>query len=140
MCMCVCICVSFCFCMNVSYLTSFRTEQCKDFLIRRCEQRRPYTCFYWHFPNQRRRKPIIKRDGCFNYSPEEYCPQYNESTGFCPNGDRYAVYIVLNHIDYTLQTSHPAVVTIRTVLRYYRVFCTSYRGFPMVTQVYRSPH
>jgi len=78
------------FCANARYITSFRTEQCKYFLQRRCNQGHPYTCFYWHFPNQRRRKPIIKRDGSFNYSPDEYCSRYDKETGICPNGDRYA--------------------------------------------------
>ena len=84
-------CVLWC-CECLSFMTSFRTEQCKDFLERRCEQRRPYTCFKWHFPNQRRRRPVIKCDGSFNYSPNEYCTEYNESTGICPNGDRYTVF------------------------------------------------
>lgn len=81
-----------------SYLKSFRTEQCKDFLQHRCKQHRPYTCFHWHFPNQRRRRPIRKRDGSFNYSPNEYCAQYNESTGICPNGDRYARVLLFDNI------------------------------------------
>jgi len=84
--------VLFLFCVfvfwNISYLKSFRTEQCKEFTQHRCNQRRPYTCFNWHFPNQRRRRPIRKRDGSFNYSAKEYCSLYNESNGICPNGDR----------------------------------------------------
>ncbi|MGH0146837.1 UNVERIFIED_CONTAM: hypothetical protein FKN15_034847 [Acipenser sinensis] len=70
-----------------SYLKEFRTEQCPLFLQHKCTQHRPYTCFYWHFLNQRRRRPIRRRDGTFNYSPDVYCTKYDETTGICPDGD-----------------------------------------------------
>lgn len=37
--------------------------------------------------NQRRRRPKKKRDGTFNYSPDVYCTQYDETSGICPSGD-----------------------------------------------------
>jgi len=37
--------------------------------------------------NQRRRRPIRKRDGTFNYSPDVYCTKYDETSGICPDGD-----------------------------------------------------
>lgn len=69
------------------YLKEFRVEQCKLFLQHKCTQHRPYTCFYWHFMNQRRRRPVRRRDGTFNYSPDMYCNVYDENTGICQNGD-----------------------------------------------------
>ncbi|XP_009872880.1 PREDICTED: putative E3 ubiquitin-protein ligase UNKL, partial [Apaloderma vittatum] len=69
------------------YLKEFRTEQCPLFLQHKCTQHRPFTCFHWHFLNQRRRRPIRRRDGTFNYSPEVYCAKYDETTGICPDGD-----------------------------------------------------
>ncbi len=69
------------------YLKEFRVEQCQQFLQHKCNQHKPYTCFHWHFNNQRRRRPVRRRDGTFNYSPEIYCAQYDESTGICPDGD-----------------------------------------------------
>ncbi|XP_014663186.1 PREDICTED: putative E3 ubiquitin-protein ligase UNKL isoform X2 [Priapulus caudatus] len=72
---------------HYTYLKEFRTEQCPLFLQHKCTQHRPFTCFHWHFMNQRRRRPIRKRDGNFNYSPDVYCTKYDETTGLCPDGD-----------------------------------------------------
>ncbi|TRZ03182.1 hypothetical protein DNTS_033211, partial [Danionella cerebrum] len=69
------------------YLKEFRTEQCPLFVQHKCTQHRPFTCFHWHFLNQRRRRPIRRRDGTFNYSPDIYCVKYDESTGTCSDGD-----------------------------------------------------
>lgn len=73
--------------MFYRYLKEFRTQQCQLFLQHKCTQHRPYTCFHWHFANQRRRRPIRKRDGTFNYTPDSYCSKYDETTGTCPNGE-----------------------------------------------------
>lgn len=74
--------------LNCRYLKEFRVEQCPLFPQHKCTQHRPFTCFYWHFPNQRRRRPILKkRDGLFNYSPDTYCTKYDETNGTCPDGD-----------------------------------------------------
>ncbi|CAI7990440.1 Putative E3 ubiquitin-protein ligase UNKL [Geodia barretti] len=72
---------------HYSYLKEFRVEQCKAFLQHKCNQHRPFTCFNWHFMNQRRRRPVKRRDGTFNYSPDVYCTLYDENTGVCPNSD-----------------------------------------------------
>jgi len=48
---------------------------------------RPFSCFYWHFQNQRRRRPCRRPDGTFSYDPDFYCNDYDEQTGVCPNGD-----------------------------------------------------
>ncbi|CAL8092652.1 unnamed protein product [Orchesella dallaii] len=73
---------------HYKYLKEFRVEQCPLFPQHKCTQHRPFTCFYWHFPNQRRRRPILKkRDGMFNYSPDTYCTKYDETNGTCPDGD-----------------------------------------------------
>uniref|UniRef100_A0A8C1MQG0 Unk like zinc finger n=1 Tax=Cyprinus carpio TaxID=7962 RepID=A0A8C1MQG0_CYPCA len=72
---------------NSRYLKEFRTEQCPLFLQHKCTQHRPFTCFHWHFLNQRRRRPIRRREGTFNYSPDVYCTKYDETTGICPDGD-----------------------------------------------------
>ncbi|XP_046581927.1 putative E3 ubiquitin-protein ligase UNKL isoform X4 [Haliotis rubra] len=69
------------------YLKEFRTQQCTLFLQHKCTQHRPFTCFHWHFLNQRRRRPVRRRDGTFNYSPDIYCTKYDETTGICPDGD-----------------------------------------------------
>ncbi|XP_061196207.1 RING finger protein unkempt homolog isoform X1 [Saccostrea echinata] len=69
------------------YLKEFRTQQCPLFLQHKCTQHRPFTCFHWHFMNQRRRRPIRKRDGTFNYSPDVYCTKYDDTNGLCPDGD-----------------------------------------------------
>ncbi|BFZ17372.1 hypothetical protein BsWGS_20411 [Bradybaena similaris] len=69
------------------YLKEFRTQQCELFLQHKCQQHRPFTCFNWHFLNQRRRRPVKKRDGTFSYSPDIYCTKYDETTGICPDGD-----------------------------------------------------
>ncbi|XP_045849893.1 putative E3 ubiquitin-protein ligase UNKL isoform X2 [Meles meles] len=69
------------------YLKEFRTEQCALFVQHRCAQHRPFTCFRWHFLNQRRRRPLRRRDGTFNYSPDVYCSKYDEASGVCPDGD-----------------------------------------------------
>ncbi|ELT93766.1 hypothetical protein CAPTEDRAFT_170777 [Capitella teleta] len=72
---------------HYTYLKEFRTQQCPLFLQHKCTQHRPYTCFHWHFMNQRRRRPIRKKDGTYNYSPDVYCTKYDETTGICPEGD-----------------------------------------------------
>ena len=69
------------------YLKEFRTQQCPLFLQHKCTQHRPFTCFHWHFMNQRRRRPVRRRDGTFNYNPDVYCTKYDETTGLCPDGD-----------------------------------------------------
>merc|ERR1719384_718348 len=69
------------------YLKEFRVDQCPLFLQHKCQQHRPFTCFHWHFQNQRRRRPIRRRDGTFNYSADVYCSKYDETTGLCPDGD-----------------------------------------------------
>ncbi|KAJ7398466.1 RING finger protein unkempt isoform X8 [Pitangus sulphuratus] len=74
-------------CGEPEYLKEFRTEQCPLFVQHKCTQHRPYTCFHWHFVNQRRRRSIRRRDGTFNYSPDIYCTKYDETTGICPEGD-----------------------------------------------------
>nr|XP_045594517.1 RING finger protein unkempt-like isoform X2 [Procambarus clarkii] len=73
--------------IHYTYLKEFRVEQCSLFLQHKCTQHRPYTCFHWHFLNQRRRRPIRRRDGSFNYSPDAYCNKFDENTGICPDGD-----------------------------------------------------
>ncbi|XP_046887647.1 LOW QUALITY PROTEIN: RING finger protein unkempt homolog [Hypomesus transpacificus] len=72
---------------HYTYLKEFRTEQCPLFVQHKCTQHRPFACFYWHFLNQRRRRPMRRRDGTFNYSPDIYCTKYDEGTGTCPEGD-----------------------------------------------------
>ncbi|XP_072260006.1 RING finger protein unkempt homolog isoform X2 [Pyxicephalus adspersus] len=72
---------------HYTYLKEFRTEQCHLFVHHKCTQHRPYTCFNWHFVNQRRRRSVRRRDGTFNYSPDIYCTKYDETTGLCPEGD-----------------------------------------------------
>jgi len=69
------------------YLKEFRVEQCPLFLQHKCQQHRPFTCFNWHFQNQKRRRPVRRRDGTFNYSADNYCEKYDETTGICPIGD-----------------------------------------------------
>ncbi|XP_076626225.1 RING finger protein unk isoform X8 [Colletes latitarsis] len=72
---------------HYTYLKEFRIEQCPLFIQRKCTQHRPFTCFNWHFMNQRRRRPVRKRDRTFNYSADNYCIKYDETTGICPDGD-----------------------------------------------------
>ncbi|KAK7575995.1 hypothetical protein V9T40_012281 [Parthenolecanium corni] len=72
---------------HYSYLKEFRVEQCALFLQHKCSQHRPFSCFNWHFHNQKRRRPVRKRDGTFNYSADNYCSRYDETTGLCPDGD-----------------------------------------------------
>merc|ERR1711953_138919 len=72
---------------HLEYLKNFRVHQCPLFLQHKCTQHRPFTCFHWHFQNQRRRQPIQKSDKSFNYSPDIYCSQYDETTGTCKKGD-----------------------------------------------------
>ncbi|XP_017143158.1 RING finger protein unkempt isoform X3 [Drosophila miranda] len=72
---------------HYTYLKEFRVEQCQSFLQHKCNQHRPFICFNWHFQNQRRRRPVRKRDGTFNYSADNYCTKYDETTGICPDGD-----------------------------------------------------
>ncbi|MFH4979094.1 hypothetical protein AB6A40_005803 [Gnathostoma spinigerum] len=73
---------------HLQYLRDFRVEPCAQFKQHQCQQHRPYTCFHWHFANQRRRRPVKLTTGEFNYSPDIYCDKYDESNGCCPNGDR----------------------------------------------------
>ena len=72
---------------HYNYLKNYRVEQCALFLQHKCTQHRPYTCFYWHFKNQRRRRPVKRRDGSFNYNADVYCEKYDEQTGTCLNSD-----------------------------------------------------
>jgi len=69
------------------YLKEFRVDQCPLFLQHKCQQHRPFTCFNWHFQNQKRRRPVRRRDQTFNYSADIYCEKYDETTGLCPHGD-----------------------------------------------------
>lgn len=107
---------------HYTYLKEFRVEQCKLFLQHKCTQHRPYTCFYWHFMNQKRRRPIRKRDGTFTYSPDVYCAMYDENTGICPNGE-----------DCTCLHRNAGDTERRYHLRYYKtstcVYETDSRGF-----------
>ncbi len=66
---------------HYAYIYKFRVEQCPLFLQHKCTSHRPFTCFHWHFQNQRRRKPVRRRDGTLNYSADEYCTRYDETTG-----------------------------------------------------------
>jgi len=68
------------------YLKEFRVDQCPLFLQHKCQQHRPFTCFHWHFQNQRRRRPVRRQDGTFHYSADVYCSKYDETTGIC-SGD-----------------------------------------------------
>lgn len=72
---------------HLHYLLDFRVEPCAQFKQHQCQQHRPYTCFNWHFANQRRRRPVRREDGSFNYSADVYCDKYDENTGICPDGD-----------------------------------------------------
>ncbi|KAI1301869.1 RING finger protein unkempt [Halotydeus destructor] len=73
--------------IHYTYLKEFRVEQCPLFQQHKCTQHKPFTCFHWHFNNQRRRRPVRKRDGTFNYSPDVYCTKFDETTGLCPEAD-----------------------------------------------------
>merc|ERR1712106_556572 len=73
--------------LHLKYLKEFRVEQCSLFLQHKCQQHRPFTCFNWHFPNQKRRRPSKRKDNTFNYSADIYCEKYDETTGLCPCGD-----------------------------------------------------
>ncbi|EGT49408.1 hypothetical protein CAEBREN_08203 [Caenorhabditis brenneri] len=72
---------------HLRFLNEFRVNGCELFRQHGCQQHRPYTCFYWHFANQRRRRPAVLPNGSFNYSPDIYCDDYDENSGHCPNGD-----------------------------------------------------
>lgn len=72
---------------HYAYIYKFRVEQCPLFLQHKCTQHRPFTCFHWHFQNQRRRKPVRRREGTLNYSADEYCTKYDETSGICADGD-----------------------------------------------------
>merc|ERR1712223_1845764 len=73
---------------HYKYLKEFRVDQCPLFLQHKRQQHRPFTCFHWHFQNQRRRRPVRRqRDGAFNYSADVYCSKYDETTGICADGD-----------------------------------------------------
>ncbi|XP_023342010.1 RING finger protein unkempt isoform X2 [Eurytemora carolleeae] len=104
------------------YLKEFRVEQCPLFLQHKCQQHRPFTCFNWHFQNQKRRRPVRRRDGTFNYSADNYCEKYDETTGICPNGE-----------DCTLLHRTAGDTERRYHLRYYKtgmcVHDTDNRGF-----------
>merc|ERR1711990_145794 len=56
------------------YLKEFRVDQCPLFLQHKCQQ-------------HRRRRPVRRRDGTFNYSADVYCSKYDETTGLCCEGD-----------------------------------------------------
>lgn len=73
--------------IKLKYLKEFRVEQCPLFLQHKCQQHRPFTCFNWHFQNQKRRRPIRRKDGTFNYNADVYCTKYDETTGICNDGD-----------------------------------------------------
>ncbi|CAB4054041.1 UNKL [Lepeophtheirus salmonis] len=73
--------------MLEKYLKEFRVEQCPLFLQHKCQQHRPFTCFHWHFQNQKRRRSLRRKDGTFNYNADIYCTKYDETTGICPDGD-----------------------------------------------------
>uniref|UniRef100_A0A914XE91 C3H1-type domain-containing protein n=1 Tax=Plectus sambesii TaxID=2011161 RepID=A0A914XE91_9BILA len=73
--------------MHFTYLKEFRVDPCPLFKQHQCQQHRPYTCFHWHFANQRRRRPVRRKDGTFNYSPDIYCTKYDENSGICADGD-----------------------------------------------------
>lgn len=85
--------------VSCSYLKEFRVEQCQSFLQHKCNQHRPFICFNWHFMNQRRRRPVRKRDGTFNYSADNYCVKYDETTGVCPDGDEWVFFLMYNSFD-----------------------------------------
>uniref|UniRef100_T1K2F6 C3H1-type domain-containing protein n=1 Tax=Tetranychus urticae TaxID=32264 RepID=T1K2F6_TETUR len=108
--------------VHYSYLKEFRCDQCPQFLQHKCTNHKPFTCFHWHFMNQRRRRPIRKRDGSFNYSPDIYCTKYDETTGICPDGDECP------HLHRTAGDTER-----RYHLRYYKtgicVYDTDSRGF-----------
>jgi len=72
---------------HYKYLKEFRVEQCPQFLQHKCQQHRPFTCFHWHFQNQKRRRPIKRKDGTFNYNADVYCNKFDETTGICADGD-----------------------------------------------------
>jgi len=72
---------------HLHYLLEYRVKQCPLFLIGKCQSHKPFTCFHWHFLNQRRRRPARRPDGSYNYSPYVYCSKYDEKTGICDDGD-----------------------------------------------------
>ncbi|CAF0794828.1 unnamed protein product [Didymodactylos carnosus] len=72
---------------HLNYLSSFRVDQCQLFLQHKCTQHRPFTCFHWHFMNQRRRRPLRRKDGTFCYDPDFYCDKYDEQSGVCSSGE-----------------------------------------------------
>ncbi|CAF0734853.1 unnamed protein product [Didymodactylos carnosus] len=72
---------------HLNYLSSFRVDQCQLFLQHKCTQHRPFTCFHWHFMNQRRRRPLRHKDGTFCHDPDFYCDKYDEQSGVCCNGE-----------------------------------------------------
>ncbi|CAI2346585.1 unnamed protein product [Caenorhabditis sp. 36 PRJEB53466] len=71
---------------HARYLSQFRVNPCQLFANRQCQKHRPFSCFNYHYANQRRRRPY-RPDGTFAYSPELYCELYDDSTGRCPKGD-----------------------------------------------------
>ncbi len=82
---------------NVNYFFNINAHSKKRkigliyFLIKKysISRHRPFSCFYWHFQNQRRRRPFRRKDGTFSYDPDFYCNDYDEQSGVCPNGDEY---------------------------------------------------
>ena len=58
-----------------------------DMMIMVSFRHRPFQCFYWHFQNQRRRRPFRRKDGTSSYDPDFYCNDYDEQAGVCSNGD-----------------------------------------------------
>ncbi|UMM20474.1 hypothetical protein L5515_015736 [Caenorhabditis briggsae] len=72
---------------HVHMIEKFRVDHCMLFEQRKCHNHKPFTCFNWHYENQRRRVPILNPDGSFNYSPDVYCNEYEEKNGVCSNGD-----------------------------------------------------
>ena len=81
---------------HYAYIYKFRVEQCPLFLQHKCTQHRPFTCFHWHFQNQRRRKPVRRKDGMLNYSADEYCTKYDETTG--KNGTYLVVFSISSEV------------------------------------------
>lgn len=69
-------------------LEKYRVDHCELFATRQCQKHRPFNCFHWHYGNQRRRKPELRPDGSFSYSPDVYCSDYDEKSGRCKNGDQ----------------------------------------------------
>ena len=116
------------FFVSSRYLKEFRTEQCPLFVQHKCTQHRPFTCFHWHFLNQRRRRPIRRRDGTFNYSPDIYCTKYDEGTGTCPDGDEWVKLRFQCCRMFVFKTTQPTYF--KTLKRkWYCYFCTELHNY-----------